>query len=127
MNGQVPPQVQDKLNQFRSLQQQLQMLSIQKQQLNQQSTETEHALKELDNVKGKEKIYRAAGPLFIETTQKDSKKKLEEEKDNIEAKINVMEKQEKKVREKLNSLREEVQGILQGLQGGTEGGVVTGG
>ncbi len=122
---QLPPQVQDKLNQFRSLQQQLQLIALQKQQLIQRSMEIDHALKELEKSTTKEKIYRIAAPLFIETNKKEANGELTKEKSNIETRVKILEKQEKNLTEKLTALKGEVEGLLKGLQGGTEGAVVT--
>lgn len=123
--GQLPQQLEDKLNQFRALQQQLQMISLQKQQLIHQSKENENALKEIE--KTQEKIYRAVGPLLIETNKKESQKKLTEEKETLETRIKILEKNEKELTEKLNTLRREVETLLQNLQGGVGGSLSTGG
>jgi len=79
MDTQIPKQVQDKIAQFQTLQSQIQMLSLQKQQLMMQSMDTENALKALEEVTG-EKIYQAVGPLLIETTKDASEKKLKKTK-----------------------------------------------
>jgi len=46
----IPPQVQDKLAQFQTLQQQMQMASIQKQQMMINGNEVDNALTELSKV-----------------------------------------------------------------------------
>lgn len=131
---QLPKQVQDKIMQFESFQQQLQLISLQKQQLMRQNAEIENALDELGKIKEEENrgIYRAVGPLFIETNEKESKKKLGDEKETLETRIKIIEKEEKKLTERLNKLRNEVQNLLQSLQAGAQqesggGGVITGG
>ncbi len=75
MDTQIPKQLQDKIAQFQTLQSQLQMMSMQRQQLYMQSADTENALKALESVSG-EKVYKVAGPLLIETTKEVSEKKL---------------------------------------------------
>lgn len=111
MDQQIPKQLQDKLAQFQTLQNQLQMITVQKQQFFLQSAETDNALKALAEA-GEGKIYRAAGPLLIETTKPESEKNLKEEKELSETRVKVLEKQEKKLSEKLEELRTEIQGMM---------------
>lgn len=107
----MPKQLQDKLAQFQTLQNQLQLTSMQKQQFFLQSAETDNALKALEEASS-EKIYRTAGPLLIETTKDASEKKLKEDKELAETRIKMLEKQEKKMIEKLDELRTEIQGMM---------------
>ncbi len=111
MDTQIPKQLQDKIAQFQTLQGQLQMISMQKQQLFIQSAEIDNALKALEDVSG-EKVYRAAGPLLIETTKADSEKKLKEDKELAGTRLKMIEKQETKLTEKLEELRSELQTMM---------------
>ncbi|MFH1055957.1 MAG: prefoldin subunit beta [Candidatus Altiarchaeota archaeon] len=108
----VPKQVQDKLAQFQNMQNQLHVVSMQKQQLMLQNTDLDNARKEVEPLKG-EKIYRMVGPILIETTKEAGVKYLTDEKDLSEAKIKMLEKQEKKLVERLNEMRGELQNMLQ--------------
>ena len=108
----VPKQVQDKLAQFQNLQNQLQMVSMQKQQLMLQNTDLDNAKKEMDGV-GEEKVYRMVGPLLIETNKDDGLKYVADEHETADAKIKLLEKQEKKLTEKLNEMRSELQSMMQ--------------
>ncbi len=109
--------MQDKLAQFQNLQNQLQMIAVQKQQLMLQSTDLENARKELDKLQ-QGKVYRMVGPVMVETNKDDGLKYLGDEKDTASAKLKVLEKQEKKLAEKLNQMRSEIQGMLQPPTGG---------
>lgn len=111
MEQQIPKQVQDKLVQFQGLQNQLQLTSMQKQQLVLQSADIENALSALEKT-SIERIYKIAGPLIIETNKQDSEKKLREDKEVTETRIKMLEKQEKKLTEKLEELRTELQNML---------------
>jgi prefoldin beta subunit len=112
----IPKQLQDKLVQFQNIQNQLQLIAMQKQQLILQKTDIENSRKELEKtVEGK--IYRMVGPLLIETKRDDSLKQLEEDSGVNATKIKVLEKQEKKLVEKFNELRSELQSMIPG--GGT--------
>ncbi len=107
----VPKQVQDKLAQFQTLQGQLQMISLQKQQLMLQNTDLENAKKELAAVTAG-KVYRMVGPIMVELGREDAAKYVTDEHDMADAKIKVLEKQEKKLVDKLNEMRTELQGML---------------
>ncbi|MFH1836050.1 MAG: prefoldin subunit beta [Methanobacteriota archaeon] len=107
----IPKQLQDKLAQFQNVQNQLQMLSIQKQQLVVHSAEVENALEELGK-SGKGKIYKAAGSILIETNRVDSKKFLGESKETVAARIEIVEKQEKKIAGKFGELKTEIESII---------------
>ena len=118
----LPKQVQDKLAQFQGLQNQLQMLAIQKQQFTLQSADIDNALSELEKVE-EGKVYEMAGPLLIETNKEDSKNKLTDNKEVTATRLKVLEKQEKKLTAKLEELGSELQGLL----GGQGQGPITGG
>ena len=109
----IPRQVQDKLAQFQNLQQQLQLISLQKQQMVIQNGEIDNAQKELSTLKAG-KIYRIIGPLLVETTKTDSEKKMKDDSDLNKTRIEVLEKQEKKIAEKLNEMRTELQAMIKG-------------
>jgi len=120
MEQEIPKQVRDKLAQFQELQNQLQLTSMQKQQFILQSADIENALSALEKT-GNEKIYKIAGPLLIETNKESSEKKLKEDKELTATKIKMLEKQEKKLNDKLVELRTELQSMLkpQGIMGGS--------
>ncbi|MBD3388437.1 MAG: prefoldin subunit beta [Candidatus Altiarchaeales archaeon] len=108
----VPKNVQDKLAQFQNLQNQVQLISMQKQQLMLQNTDIGNARKELEAFE-KGKVYRLVGPILVETSKEDGLKNLSDESESADAKIKVLEKQEKKLVEKLNEMRGELQQMIQ--------------
>jgi len=117
----IPKQLQDKLAQFQNLQNQLQVVAIQKQHLMAAQTSIENAQKELEVV-GEGRIYRLAGPILIESGRDDTDKFLSESKETNDARIKILEKQEKNLTEKYTEQRKELSGMLgQGSQP-TEGG-----
>lgn len=111
MDPQLPKQIQDKLMQFQNMQNQMQMLVYQKQQLTLQMNETDNAISELANA-GEGQIFKTAGPLLIETSKEASKKELAEVKETAKARLAILEKQEKKLNEKINELKEEMESVL---------------
>jgi len=113
----APKQLQDKLAQFQSLQNQLQMILVQKQQFMLQNADIDGALGELTDFK-EGKVYRMSGPLLLETTKADCEKKLKDERESAGNKVKVLESQEKKLSQKLNDLRGELQGLMGSQMGG---------
>jgi len=107
----ISPQVRDKLAQFQNLQSQLQLMVAQKQQLILQDQEIKNAMEELEKVKAG-KIYRSVGNILVEISKEEGMKKLEEDKSTISTRIQILERQEKKLSEKLQSLGAELQGLL---------------
>jgi len=108
----VPKDVQDKLAQFQNLQNQLQVIAMQKQQLMLQGTDLGNARKELEALSDG-KVYRMVGPLFLEVGKDDGLKYVVDESETAAAKVKVLEKQEKKLTEKLTKMRGEIQTMLQ--------------
>jgi len=88
-------------------------MALQKQQLMLQATDIDGALTELEKVTN-EKLYKTAGPLMIEANKKDISAELKEKKETSEARIALLEKQEKKLAEKLEELGKELQAMLKG-------------
>ena len=107
----IPQEVQDKLAQFQNMQNQMQVVTLQKQQLMLQNTDIDNARKALEGlVEGD--VYRMVGPMLIQTSKDGGLKYLSDEKEMASAKLKVMEKQEKKLVEKLNDMRGELQSML---------------
>jgi len=122
MNPEIPKQAQDKVMQFQSLQSQLQLIVGQKQQLILRARDMENAMDELEKMK-EGKIYKMAGPLMMETSLEKSKNEVAEDKETTEARIKILESQEKKLTEKLKELGAELQSMIQSQNtGGVVGG-----
>lgn len=112
MAQEISEQTRDKIAMFQNLQNQLQLIMVQKQQLIIREKDIDSALEELGKMK-KGKVYRMAGPILVESSLKESKKNIKGEKEDTEARIQILEKQEKRLSEKLKELGTELQGILQ--------------
>jgi len=70
----------------------------------------------------KGKVYKMTGPLMMETSLEKSKKDVAEDKETAEARIKILESQEKKLTEKLKELATELQSMIQSQGGGVVGG-----
>ena len=117
---QLPPNIQEKLSRLQQLQNTMQQLVLQKQRLNLELTESERALKTLEDVPSDAKVYQSAGSILVEKKKEDVVKELEDRKEFLEMRSKVLVKQEGNTRERLTSLQESLQKELN-LQLGSGG------
>lgn len=96
----------EKMHEMQLLQQRLSMFNAQKQQLQMQQAEIGNALAELE--KSKPPVYRLVGEILVEKPLDDLKKELKDKKDEIDLRVNTIEKQESKTREKAQELQKAV-------------------
>lgn len=114
----LPPQLQDQLQQLQNLQQQLQMTQQQRAQLEFQVKETERALAELESIDEKAPIYRSVGAYLVKTEGKSAvEKRLKEEKETLDVRLGAYQKQEGRLKEKASELQSKVQAALKNLPG----------
>ncbi len=98
-------EIQEKVSQLSMLEQSMRNLSEQRQQFQIQLNETESALKEIN---GKDTAYKILGNVMILKKTKEIEKDLGERKEFLEVRINSLENQEKKIKEKAESMQKEV-------------------
>ena len=114
--GQLPPQVQERLQRFQNLQNTLQQLMVQKQRIEMEQIESDKALETLKGADEGNKVYKSVGAVLVERSKEDVVKELEERKDFLEMRLKVIVKQEEKTREKMTGIQETLQKEL-GLPG----------
>ncbi|MGD2247888.1 MAG: prefoldin subunit beta [Candidatus Methanofastidiosia archaeon] len=114
----IPPNVQHEIQQFQQLEQQYQMVVSQKQKLTIDLKETELALEELE--KNPDTVYKSIGSILVKTETGKLTKELEERKENLEVRTGALERQEKRLMEKLNTMRSKIEQMLgtAGVQAG---------
>jgi prefoldin beta subunit len=109
----VKPMVQEELRneviEFQNLQQQLQLIAMQKQQIQVQLSENDKAQEELIKVSEKQAIYRLIGGIFIPKTAAVLKKELLEEKESLELRKSGLAKQETKLNERFTQIRKKLE------------------
>ncbi|MBN1170037.1 prefoldin subunit beta [Candidatus Micrarchaeota archaeon] len=84
------------LIEYENLEKQLEVLLIQKHQLQIQVNEINHALDQLKKSKGE--VYRSVGSIILHTTRDEAQTDLKERLELLEVKINTLGKQEEKLR-----------------------------
>jgi len=105
----LPPQVQQRLLRLQQLQQTLQGVLTQKQQLELELTEVEQALSELEKLADTAVIYKSVGSLLVKSEKAKVTTELNERKELLNMRINVLGKQEERLRTQGKDLQEKLQ------------------
>ena len=114
MAEELSPQLQNKLAQFQQMQQQIQVLSGQKFQLEAQLKDIEKAVSELEKISNDAPIYKSVGSLFVKAEDRDTlEKELAEKKETLDIRIKALDRQEKHLMEKYQSLQQELTQAIQ--------------
>lgn len=122
MQGQLPPEAREKLEELQTLQQKAQQVAIQKQQAEGQLSDARNAVEALDEIDEGAGMYRQVGDLLVETGYDEARDDLEERIDNLEIRVKTLDKQADRVEKQFEKLQEELQEMLGGLGGGAMGG-----
>ena len=114
--AEMDEQTRKGLLEYQNLQQNLQFSAMQKQQLAIQLDEVQKALEELEKAGEGTEIYRAVGSVFVRKDRGSLKNELLEEKESIELRKGSLEKQEKKMAERFESLRKELEASMRKME-----------
>jgi len=107
MKEKIDEETAGKLQEMAILEQSIQNLSLQKQSLQFEISETLSALEELKK-SGDKEAFKIVGQIMVKSKKEELEKELNEKKDMVELRANSIEKQEHSLRERLLSMREEV-------------------
>ncbi len=99
-------ETEEKIEQIQLVEQNLQNLLGQKQTFQSQLLEIENALEEL--TKSKDKVYKIVGSIMVLSERSDVEKYLNSKKEIIELRIKNLDKQENKLKEKVNEFQQEI-------------------
>jgi len=105
----LPPQVQQRLLTLQQRQQTLQGVLTQKQQLELELNEVEQALSELEKLTDAAVIYKSIGSLLVKSKKTKVTTELNERKELLNMRINVLGKQEERLRTHVKDLQEKLQ------------------
>ncbi|MHB8604023.1 MAG: prefoldin subunit beta [Thermoplasmatota archaeon] len=116
MAADLPPQLQNQLQQLQQLQQQAQVVISQRQQLELSVRELERTVEELGKLDANATVYKSAGALLVKAKDIASlKKDLEEQKETLDVRLASAKRQEERLRERVTSLQKELQAALGSL------------
>jgi len=108
----IPPAMQQRILRLQQLQQTLSVLLGERQRLDADLAEINNALSELVKVGDDSKVFKNVGPVLVETKRESLKSELTERKELNETRLRILEKQEKRTRDQLDSLQKELQKSL---------------
>ena len=112
----IQQNVQEQLNQFQQVQQQAQSVAMQKQTVNLQINESKKALDELSKTSDDQEVYKTAGSLLIKTTKAESESELKDSIEMLEIRAKTIEKQEKRIANRLEELQTSIQTAMNQMQ-----------
>ena len=117
MSDITPENVQEKLNLFQQIQQQVQSLSQQISQVDMSIGETERTLEDIKDVGKKTTLYRAIGSVMKKVDDNAKLiKDLEEEKERMEIRNNSLKNQVGKMNKELEEMQKKLAPIVQNMQ-----------
>ncbi len=111
----ISPQLQNQINQFRQLQQQMQVVTAQRVQLETRLKEVEVTLEELEKAGEGVPIYKSVGSLLLRAEDRaEVKKELEDQKETLAIRVKTLEKQEKTMAERYERMQQQISQALGG-------------
>jgi len=121
MNENISPKLQNQIAQFQQLQQQLQSVLSQKFRMEAQLREVQMTIDELNKSADDVTIYKNVGSLLIKASDKESVvKEAEDDKETLEIRIKTLDRQEKALRDKYQTMQEQISKALGGAQAPSE-------
>jgi prefoldin beta subunit len=97
----------NEIENYQVMQQRLQIIMLQKQQLQMQSDELNHAISELDKASGQ--VYRIVGPIVIQSKKDEVSKELQGKREDCNSKVELLDKQEERIKKNLMELRKSIE------------------
>lgn len=121
MMDNIPPKVQNQIAQFQQLTQQIQMVTTQKIQLEAQVRELDRTVAELEKLGDDSSVFKNVGSLLIQVKDKPALlTELKEQKETAEVRVKTLDRQDKHLRERHQSLQQQITQALQGGQAAPE-------
>ncbi len=105
----VPEEVKQDIVAFQNLQNQLQLISYEKQQVSALLTNIENAKREVGEAGEGVEIYRAVGPVLVRKDKESVIKWLDSQKELAEIRLKTLEKQEEKIKNQLLALKKKIE------------------
>ena len=114
MQGNLPPEAQEKIEELQGLQETAQTVAVQKQEAESTLNESKTALEQLEEMDEDTQMYRQVGELLVETTYEEAEEDLEEKVDTLEIRLETLEKQEDRIQQQFERLQEDLEELLGG-------------
>ena len=118
MQGNIPPEAQQTLEELQTLQEQAQQVVVQKNEAERTLRESEHALEALEDVDPDATMYQEVGSLLLETDHATASEELEDRVQKLEIRVETLKKQEDRVQSQFESLQSDLREKLGDFAGG---------
>lgn len=103
----IPEKARDDIIKFQQIQQQLQLMMMQKQTVQTQKAEIENALSELSKLNEKD-AYEVIGNIMVKKSKNEIEKALKEKQELLDLRISTIEKQQDKITKSATELQEKL-------------------
>lgn len=103
----IDPSLEKDLMEYQNLEKQIQLVILQKHQLQMQINEINLALEELSKINGE--VYRSIGGIIIKSSKEEAEKDLREKKEIYTIRINALSQQEEKLKNSLIKLQKRIE------------------
>ena len=109
----ISPKLQNQIAQFQQLQEQLQTVMSQKIRMDAMLKEMEMTIEELKKASADAEVYKNVGSLMIKVADTPALlKEIEEDKETTEIRVKSLDRQEKMLKEKFQSVQEQLNRAL---------------
>jgi prefoldin beta subunit len=109
----ISPKLQNQIAQFQQLQQQLQTVMSQKIRMDAMLKEMEMTIEELKKAEAEAVVYKSVGSLMIKVVDTPALlKEIEEDKETTEIRVKSLDRQEKMLKEKFQTVQEQLNRAL---------------
>ena len=107
----IPPQVSDKISKLQSTQAAYDTTVLQHQRVQEELNEVERALETLGQ-ESRDEVYQFAGRVLVKRDKKKVETELKEKQELLKLRESALEKQEGKLKEKIEELKGSIRGSL---------------
>ena len=121
MQGSIPPEAQETLEELQQLQEQAQQVVVQKNNAEQSLQEAENANEVLDTLDEDATMYQEVGSLLVETDYESAREELTQKIQQLEIRVETLGKQEDRVQSQFEKLQSELRDKLGDVAGGVGG------
>ncbi len=112
----VPPELQHKLMRLQQMRDQLQNVTLRRQQMELELREVEGALEELGKLPPETTVYKSTGVLFYKSDHDKLVSELTDRKETLELRVKTIQHQEDSAKKQFEAYRKQVVDVLPGGQ-----------
>jgi|SRR3954463_11879578 prefoldin beta subunit len=104
----LPPWIREQVSRLQQIQQNLQAIMMKKHQIEQETSEIERVIEEIKKMDEDNKVYKNYNTLWIKSNRENILRELKEKRDTLNIRMEVVEKQEKRVSDNLKEVENKI-------------------